>query len=410
MTILYLNGKFVEHQDAALDPLDRGVLLGDGVFETIRCEEGQLLFHSAHFARLGRNARIMEIPWNMHSEELLQVCQQCLDANGLEAGRLRITVTRGELGSSPEINVGATAPTVIVSAHHTNQTVIEESRARGWSARVVHFPLNHRSPLAEVKSTSYQERLLARMVAKRDGFDEGIMLNTDGLVAEGAMTNLFIVRDGGVVTPPVEDGAPYPYPIISYEAPAAAPASSDAPAIDVWYGTTQNFGQLGNPQQWVNIPGTATGTTSLKYSLNGGPDQTLSLGPTGERLYGAGDFNIELAITELVEGANTVLIKANDGVTQVTKTVTVNYDAGNTWPMPYTANWSALGSVQAGAQVVDGLLRDGVVLGDLGHDATLIEMIRRSTRLPPRKGLPHGAANDRRWWGRTGRMLSRNAR
>ncbi|MBX7250398.1 MAG: hypothetical protein K1X50_00350 [Candidatus Promineofilum sp.] len=154
--------------------------------------------------------------------------------------------------------------------------------------------------------------------------------------------------------PPVEDGAPYPYPIISYEAPAAAPASSDAPAIDVWYGTTQNFGQLGNPQQWVNIPGTATGTTSLKYSLNGGPDQTLSLGPTGERLYGAGDFNIELAITELVEGANTVLIKANDGVTQVTKTVTVNYDAGNTWPMPYTANWSALGSVQAGAQVVDG--------------------------------------------------------
>lgn len=207
MTILYLNGKFVEHQDAALDPLDRGVLLGDGVFETIRCEEGQLLFHSAHFARLGRNARIMEIPWNMHSEELLQVCQQCLDANGLEAGRLRITVTRGELGSSPEINVGATAPTVIVSAHHTNQTVIEESRARGWSARVVHFPLNHRSPLAEVKSTSYQERLLARMVAKRDGFDEGIMLNTDGLVAEGAMTNLFIVRDGGVVTPPVEDGA-----------------------------------------------------------------------------------------------------------------------------------------------------------------------------------------------------------
>ncbi len=154
--------------------------------------------------------------------------------------------------------------------------------------------------------------------------------------------------------PPVEDGAPYPYPIISYEAPADAPAAADAPVIDVWYGTTQNFGQLGNPQQWVNILGTATGTTSLKYSLNGGPDRNLSLGPTGERLYGAGDFNIELAITELVEGANTVLIKANDGVTQVTKTVTVNYDAGNTWPMPYTANWSALGTVQTGAQVVDG--------------------------------------------------------
>lgn len=154
--------------------------------------------------------------------------------------------------------------------------------------------------------------------------------------------------------PPVEDGAPYPYPIISYEAPADLPAATDAPAIDVWYGTTQNFGQLGNPQKWVNILGSTTGTTSLKYSLNGGPDQTLSLGPTGERLYSQGDFNIELPVAELIDGANTVLIKANDGVTQVTKTVTVNYDAGNVWPASYTANWGALGNVQAGAQVVDG--------------------------------------------------------
>jgi len=154
--------------------------------------------------------------------------------------------------------------------------------------------------------------------------------------------------------PPVEDGAPYPYPIISYEVPADAPTSTDAPTIDVWYGPTQNFGQLGNPQEWVNILGTAAGATSLKYSLNGGPDQTLSIGPTGERLYGAGDFNIELSINDLVEGANTVLIKAHDGVSQSTKTVTINYDAGNVWPLPYTANWSALGNVQAGAQVVDG--------------------------------------------------------
>ncbi|MCC6546359.1 aminotransferase class IV [Candidatus Sumerlaeota bacterium] len=207
MTILYLNGKFVEQQDAALDPLDRGVLLGDGIFETIRCEEGQLLFHSAHFARLGRNARIMEIPWNVHSEELLQICQQCLDANQLDSARIRITLTRGELGSSPEINASATAPTLIISAHAINQRMIDESRERGWTARIVQFPLNHRSPLSEVKSTSYQERLLARMVAKRDGYDEGVMLNTDGLLAEGAMTNIFIARSGKILTPPVEDGA-----------------------------------------------------------------------------------------------------------------------------------------------------------------------------------------------------------
>ncbi len=156
--------------------------------------------------------------------------------------------------------------------------------------------------------------------------------------------------------PPLEDGAPYPYPIITYEEPAApaSPSAPDAPVIDVWYGNTQNFGQLGNPQVWANILGRVTGATSLKYSLNGGPDQTLSIGSDTKRLYDTGDFNIELPVSQLIDGANTVLIKANDGVTQSTKTVTVNYDAGNTWPLPYTANWGALGSVQAGAQVVDG--------------------------------------------------------
>ena len=155
--------------------------------------------------------------------------------------------------------------------------------------------------------------------------------------------------------PPIADGAPYPYPIITYEAPAGAvPASPDAPVIDVWYGTTQNFGQVGNPQPWVNILGNVTGATTLKYSLNGGADVPLTIGPTGERLYSAGDFNIDLPNALLNDGANTVVIKASDGVQQVTKTVTVNYAAGNVWPLPYTANWSALSGVQAGAQVVDG--------------------------------------------------------
>ncbi len=207
MSVLYLNGKFLDQHEAALDPLDRGVQLGDGIFETVRCEEGQLLFHLAHFARLGRNARLMEIPWNMGPEELLQLCQQCLDANSLKLARLRVTLTRGELGTSPEIGSGSTAPTLIISAQPLNQAALDEARILGWRARLVHFPLNHRSPLAEVKSTSYQERLLARLAAKRDGFDEGLMLNTDGLLAEGAMSNLFIVRGGAVSTPPVEDGA-----------------------------------------------------------------------------------------------------------------------------------------------------------------------------------------------------------
>ncbi len=207
MPILYLNGKFVEHLDASLDPLDRGVLLGDGLFETIRCEEGQLVYHVAHFSRLARSARVVEIPWNMPPEQLVEICHQVLDANNHGRARLRITLTRGELAGSPEIGGHQSAPTLIVHAQGIDQDALDAARRRGWSARVVSFPLNHRSPLSEVKSTSYQERVLARHVARRDGMDEGLMLNTDGLLAEGAMSNLFIVRGGTVYTPPVCDGA-----------------------------------------------------------------------------------------------------------------------------------------------------------------------------------------------------------
>ena len=204
---IYLNGRFLDHGDAALDPLDRGVLLGDGLFETIRCEEGQLLYHVGHFARLARGARILEIPWNLSNEELLALCQQCLDANNLKHARLRITLTRGEYFGSPEISAPGTAPTLLIHAQSLVQETLEAQRARGWSAHVVNFPINHRSPLAQVKSTSYQEHLLARREARRHQADEGILLNTDGLLAEGAMSNIFIVRGSEVLTPPVEDGA-----------------------------------------------------------------------------------------------------------------------------------------------------------------------------------------------------------
>jgi len=172
--------------------------------------------------------------------------------------------------------------------------------------------------------------------------------------------------------PPLVDGAPYPYPIVSYEpGPEASPASPNAPVINVWYGATQNFGQLGNPQEWLNILGRVSGATSLKYSLNGGADQALSIGSDAKRLYDAGDFNIELPFAVLNDGANSVVIKAHDGVSQTTQNVIVNYDAGNVWPLPYTADWSALSSIQAGAQVVDGkwaILGGQLEVVDPGYD------------------------------------------
>ena len=90
--------------------------------------------------------------------------------------------------------------------------------------------------------------------------DALVQTNPDGATPLPADT---APLDGEI--PPLEGGAPYPYPIISYEPPAgpASPTAPDVPTIDVWYGTTQNFGQLGNPQTWINILGRVSGTPAV---------------------------------------------------------------------------------------------------------------------------------------------------
>jgi uncharacterized repeat protein (TIGR02543 family) len=131
------------------------------------------------------------------------------------------------------------------------------------------------------------------------------------------------------------------------------------PDIEVWYGSHQAFGHLGNPQQWVNILGNVSdpdGMASLTYSLNGGPESLLSMGPDTRRLASEGDFNVDIAYTDLDSGLNQVVITATDNLnSQTVETVTVEYVSGNVWPEPYSIDWSSAASIQDVAQVVDGL-------------------------------------------------------
>ncbi len=129
--------------------------------------------------------------------------------------------------------------------------------------------------------------------------------------------------------------------------------------IHVWYGLNQQFGHLGNPQQWVNVVGNVSdsdGVASLTYSLNSGPELPLSVGPDGYRLAAPGDFNVEIDYADLLSGTNQVTITATDSLNNETvEQVNVQYTTGNTWPQPYTIDWSSVTNIQDVAQVVDGL-------------------------------------------------------
>jgi len=154
--------------------------------------------------------------------------------------------------------------------------------------------------------------------------------------------------------------------------------TSANPVIDVWYGLHQVFGHIGVPQRWVNVLGDASdsdGIASLAYSLNGGPESSLSVGPDTRRLLSAGDFNVEIAYTDLSSGPNTVVITATDGLGNHTvETVTVEYDRGHTWPLPYAIDWSSVAETQDAAQIVDGvwtLDASGIRPAIVGYDRVI---------------------------------------
>ncbi len=134
--------------------------------------------------------------------------------------------------------------------------------------------------------------------------------------------------------------------------------SVDGLLIDIWYGPEQHFGQLGMPQQWVNILGSVSpveGLQSLTYILNEEEPTALTTGEDGRRLANPGDFNIDIDTARLETGKNTVLIAATDSSgNKTTEEVIVHYTSGNTWDLPYTIEWNQVENIQDIAQIVDG--------------------------------------------------------
>ncbi|UWQ48125.1 cadherin-like domain-containing protein [Leisingera aquaemixtae] len=148
------------------------------------------------------------------------------------------------------------------------------------------------------------------------------------------------------------------------------------PVIDVWYGPTQTFGQPGVPQTWVNILGDVfdEGLVSLSYTLNGGAERSLSVGPDQRRLEKAGDFNIDIAYAELDPAAAddvvSIIARYDNGATY-TQDVTIQYEGGSDWDPNYSIDWSTVTNIQDAAQIVDGnwmLTGDGVRPKELGFD------------------------------------------
>ena len=204
--VCWIGGEIVPLDEARVSVLDHGLLYGDGVFEGIRFYGGRAFLLEAHLKRLADSARAiaLALPWS--TEELTAIVQEVVSAVGQPEGYLRLIVTRGEgpLGINPAT---CPAPELIVIGSEL-QMIDEDTRNRGVRTIIAatrRLPADGLDP--RIKSLNYLNHILARIEANRSGAEEALMLNQQGFVAEGTADNVFIVRDGRLLTPPVTDGA-----------------------------------------------------------------------------------------------------------------------------------------------------------------------------------------------------------
>jgi branched-chain amino acid aminotransferase len=207
---IWMDGNIVPWDEAKVHVLSHGVHYGTGVFEGIRAYEtdtGPAVFRlTEHMERLHRSATAYGIPLDWSVEELTGAAREVVSVNGLPSAYIRPLVTLG--AGSLSLDPRACPTVTVIAAWSWGAYLGEDGVKNGITVGVSSWRRFAEATLiANAKGTGgYLNSVQAKLEALRAGFDEAIMLNTDGLVAEGSGENLFLVRNGEVLTPPVTAG------------------------------------------------------------------------------------------------------------------------------------------------------------------------------------------------------------
>lgn len=203
---IWLDGNIVDEAEAKISVFDHGLLYGDGIFEGIRFYEGRVFRLSEHIERLYLSAKalLLKMPWTL--EEVCDATLETIRANGLKDGYIRLVVTRGvgDLGLNPYL---CPTPSMFIIA---SGITLYPKELYENGLEVVTCSTRRPTPASlspQVKSLNYLNNVMAKVEALKAGAKEGLMLNEQGYVAECTGDNVFIVKKGVVLTPPVSDGS-----------------------------------------------------------------------------------------------------------------------------------------------------------------------------------------------------------
>ena len=203
--MIWFNGELISANEACVSPFDLGLTVGLGVFETMAAYDGKVFAYDLHHARLIKSAEVFALPVPERSV-ISAAIAEVIEANHYHQGRYRIRVTLS--GGANQLGGGRQQGDVMVTARAARSADSASECSGSDLAKLawVPFVINERAATAGVKSTSYADHVLAYRHALNAGADEALMFNSQGHLAEGSMSNVFVVKDGVVQTPSLASG------------------------------------------------------------------------------------------------------------------------------------------------------------------------------------------------------------
>ena len=195
--LIYHNDTILEKGKAFIPAVNAGILYGWGVFTTIKIHRGKPLFFEKHWNRLERDSRRIGIKIGYGFEEIKEIVDSIILKNSINYGKMRINLIKGEDRMWGSEGIG-------------DQLLIFTDGLKddkeGIRLTISPFKINNHSPVSGIKSTSYLAHILSLEGVKRKGFDEAIVMNGDGYIAECIMANLFWIREEKIYTPSLNTG------------------------------------------------------------------------------------------------------------------------------------------------------------------------------------------------------------
>lgn len=200
---VYLNGAFVPEEEATVSVFDRGVLYGDGVFETLRVYRGKPFLLDRHLGRLSHSLDSLHIPEKLDFGDYLKVSADLIERNKVSDGILRIQVTRG-VGKRGFSSTGNYNPTVIISLHDA-PPITDDTPAKLKLISATNVLSDH-DPFSTLKTTNKLVNIVAMREAEMARADDALLCNRTGFITESTSSNIFAVRKGELQTPPLNCG------------------------------------------------------------------------------------------------------------------------------------------------------------------------------------------------------------